>query len=293
MASLRPHLNGIRSLQGCVSTANEVSSYGSNMLDRREQLWSCMPNLAALVWEIDSCSFHKWRLHGSGLQPGLPASLQTIDLTISWQQAKDEEGDIVPFKMQQLVPMGYHKKLRDLTFTANGVNFGEPAVINFHLTSGGFPLLRSFTCEGSGFIGTLMAPALTSVTLESKTNEAVDWSCFRDCHQLETVHVTNGVLFDCQGCTFPDTLRHLCLSVAQIKEDGAFSHAAIGLQKLETMHVSFYILGSEFSLRSFRCSKEQIDIDLNQGFESGLLGIWMPPEGDDVWHSDRISQGTF
>ena len=95
--------------------------------------------------------------------------------------------------------------------------------------------------------------------------------------------MTTDTLFDCAGCTFPSSLKHLWLNVGLMQEDGCFDQTSGSLKNLQTMQVSFRVNGSTFNLRSFLCTAGAIDIKVNQDRDSAILEISMPPDDDDVW----------
>ena len=85
-------------------------------------------------------------------------------------------------------------------------------------------------------------------------------------------------MFDCRGCSFPSTLRHLNLKVAKIREDGAFQRGMI--QQTDRMHVSFKAQGSNLDLGAFALGTKRVSMAIGL---DGSIELWMPEQHDIVW----------
>ena len=276
---LRQHGNAMQILQGSIYNMVLLAEPPSNPMGGWDLLGSYMSNLSALSLEVGSSGF--MTKHASCLGR-LPSSLQTLDLALIW----DHDEDIFDtFWLENLQPQGLSETIRSLSLRIHEEAWIDPAEIDLGHGNCCFPMLASFDCHCINFSGQLNAPNLTSIKLETVTEcrVPIEWQCFSACRLLETVVVISESDFHCLGCTFPSSLQHLWLSVGCMQEDGCFHQPSGSLGNLQTMHVSFRVEGSSFSLKSFTSSAGAIDINVNELHGPSVLELFMPPQDDDAW----------
>lgn len=292
---LEPHLTSITRLVGSsIPALPSAAAYQQAMADW-QAFWMCLPNLQVLRWTIPSCAVHS-RTQGQASTRGLPASLETVSLAIQWD-AGTTSACTQDFHVSALEAHGFHSKTRRLTMEVpqgyeahcNHLTYQRACV---HLGHHEWPLLDSLDFDSLSLWGTLQAPNLTILKLDTG-HEALSWSAFTGCRNLRHIHVTNHGqhgIFDCRGCSFPNTVEHLYLSVGRILEDGCFSdECSASLKRLLTLHVSFQLDGNMVDLQAARLiytlgalSARQIPLIQQQqrfvspNIEAGFFQLWMP-----------------
>lgn len=189
--------------------------------------------------------------------------------------------------LDTLTRRGWDQKLSSLTFKAEPFLEGSKKVLpimrmmDLDSTEAKFPRLELSHCSGCICLGPLHAPNLTAIILQpSGLDRPVDWRVFEGCCRLELTHVTIDDLFDCRGCSFPSSLRHIWWRVGHLQEHGCFSCVPSGLQTLETLHISFNFQPPSNIQPSFLdWESRERDFDL----DDNIFAIYMPPRHNAVW----------
>ena len=235
--ALAPHTSAVRKLKGSSRTAGQRDDNVCSLM-RWEACWSCMPGLERLDWECFTSDLIDYEERAVGF--GLPPSLRDFHLCIAW--------DTAYFSLSTLSALQYHTKVTTLNLGGPELLFQE---VDWSLDLSlpdqqetqvvpEFPHLSCFFCYCSSLTGSLRAPnlAILTLTLQSKTEDVLNWADFACCQLLQGLVVHTDGILNCYRCSFPKTLEAMLLQLGGLEEDGCFRDLAAPGTKLSSMNAS-------------------------------------------------------